>query len=426
LIKNVSFGWYRIQSLAILLLFFTLPFPRKFSTIAICIVLFFTLKEFFKKESYAKITRIHWFLPSLFLFYVASCLFSGASWSFIEKRTILIAAPLIFVLNPIFFTEKLRSQIYRSFILGTFLAIVICFGRALTRSFRFEAGEWHFNPKVIQDNYDFLTSSVMGGNFFFGSEFSWFLHTTYFGMYIVLAQAMLYEIFKTKTDKKHKLFLVVVYALLFIPLFLLSSKAAIFSALLLTFYILFTSKAVAKLRLLIMAGLAVVSVLFFLFNPRLKDLADNFFNNGQILNPKAKYGHALRLLSWDASIDVIKNNWLFGVGEANKETALLEMYVEKGYEYPAQWKLNSHNQYLDFLLSGGIIGLGLFVTGLVTLMIRAIRQDNFLLTIFVGLMMFNALFENLLTLYSGIFFFSLFIVLLDFKRQPNHELEINS
>lgn len=378
LIKIASFDRYRIQSLAILLLFFTLPFPRKFSSIAIGIVLFFTLLVIFKKENYAKI-RIHWFLPTLFLFYVASSLLSGGAWS-----------------------------------------------RAFVRPVRFESGEWHFNPKVIQDNYDFSTSSVMGGNFFFGSEFSWFLHTTYFGMYIVLTQALLYEIFKSKTEKKHKLFLTTGYALLFIPLFLLSSKAAILSSLLLTFYILLTSRAVAKLKILIIIAFIIASVLFFFFNPRLKDLKDNFFNTEQVLDPKARYGHPVRLLSWDASIDVIKDNWLIGVGEANKENVLIEKYIEKGYDFPAQEKLNTHNQYFDFMLGGGIFGVGLFVAGLMALMIRAVRQENFLLMVFVGLILFNALFENLLTLYSGIGFFSLFIVLFDFKLQPNQNIVVHS
>lgn len=416
LVKTESFNLNRIQSLAILLLFFTLPFPRKFSTLAIGIVLFFTLREILKKENYAKIS-VHWFLPALFLFFAASTILSGGTWSLVEKRLILIIAPAIFAFNPFLLAEKLRWTIYRSFILGNILAIVICLGRAVVRSIHYETEGWYFNPKVIQDNYDFLESSVMGGNFFFGSEFSWFLHTTYFGMYIVLTQALLYEILKSKTERKHKLFLTASYALLFIPLFLLSSRAAILSSLLLTFYILITSKVAVKLKFLIITALAITSMLFFLFNPRLKDLTDSFLNSEQILNPKAKYGHALRLLSWDASIDVVKNNWLFGVGEANKETVLIEKYVEKGYDFPAQERLNSHNQYFDFLFSGGIIGLSLFVAGLGALMIRAIRQDNFLLGIFVGLIAFNALFENVLTLYSGIVFFSLFIILFGSTRK---------
>lgn len=136
-----------------------------------------------------------------------------------------------------------------------------------------------------------------------------------------------------------------------------------------------------------------------------------------MIDPTAQYGHSLRILSWDASLSVIKTNWLFGVGEGNKENVLVETYILKGYTVPAKELFNSHNQYLDFLLGGGIIGLGLFAAGIGSLLIGAFKEENFPLMAFLLIFCFGALFENFLTCYAGVLLFSTFTCLLSGKSK---------
>jgi O-antigen ligase len=404
--RKLNYDLRNISELGLLILFFVLPFPIKFSSITIGIVLLFSLIRVFRNRDFSKF-RMHWFLPVLFIYYLLSELLTGGTWLSFEKRLVLIVVPLIFAMNQSFFEKPLRNKIYLSFILGNLIAIIFCIVRALFRSFYFEQGKPLFNYRVLRDtDYDFLQSSIMGGNYFFGSELSYFLHPTYFGLLIVFAQVLIFEV----AQRKYRL-LIVSYAASLFFLFFLSSKAIILSSLALTFYVIIKVGYSRTLQRTLIAFFVIVSVVFFLFNPRLKTFTESIYANN-LINPEAHYGHALRILSWDAALEVINNNWILGVGEGKKEEAIVAAYEKKGYAFPAQEKFNSHNQYLDFLLGGGVIGLGIFVIGLSVLFVQSMRESNFLLNSFLMIFSFNALFENLLSRYWGLIFFSLFITLL--------------
>lgn len=407
---------FNFREVLVLVLFFALPFFHKYSNLTIALILLLSLLEIIRKKK-LPIIELFWFLPVLFLYYTISELASGGGWSSIEKRLLFFLIPLVFALNSNFRKENLRNKIYLSYILGNLSAIVICFGRAIARSFILENGHWTFNPKVIQNTeYDFLTSSVMGGNYFFGEDFSFFHHPTYAGMFIVFAQYLIFELFKAPSSRRSKQLLIGCYVIFLIALFLMSSKAAIISSLLVSCWILFAVRIPQAIKTAIFTGFAIVCALFLFFNPRLKVFKETLKITQFVSpDPNARFGHDLRILSWDASLDLIKDNWLLGVGEANKRSALVDVYNQKGYIVPAEKMHNSHNQYLDFLIGGGLIGFGLFMTGLIELFVRSVRENNFPLLAAISIFSFIAMFENLLSRHDGILFFSIFVTLLAMK-----------
>ncbi len=400
------------EDVGVLILFFALPFTRSFVNITIAAIILYSVYLHVKEKKWSTI-QFHWFLPLLFFYYLISVLITEGSWSLVERRLTLIIIPIIFALNLNYFHPKLRNKIYMSFVAGNILATIICSLRALVRSINIDNGKMIFDAKVLKDtDYDFLTSSVMGGNYFFSSEFSYFLDPTYFALYIVFAQVLIFELFRDPSDKIRNGVLVFCYIFFFIPLFLLSSKAALISSFLVLIYGFVKIETTIRNRVVYLLGFCAVILLFFLFNPRLKVFLDTIADTIFVIDPLARYGHSLRILSWDASIEIIKNNWLIGVGEGNKESKLLEMYLAKGYDEPAREMFNSHNLFLDFLLGGGIIGLGVFLIGLFSLVLRSLRKQDFVLLAFVFVFSFAALFENLLTRFSGNLFFAIFITLL--------------
>jgi O-antigen ligase len=127
----------------------------------------------------------------------------------------------------------------------------------------------------------------------------------------------------------------------------------------------------------------------------------------------------LRILSWNASFEVIKRSLPFGVGEGQKEQELVNVYKEKQYAVPAELMHNSHNQYLDFLIGGGLIGFCLFMTGLIHLLLRSIKNLNYPLQAILFIVCFNALFENVLSRHAGILLFTVFISLLTSPKSQN-------
>ena len=400
------------DDLGVLILFFALPFTRSFINITIAAIIIYSVYYHVKEKKWLAI-RFHWFLPLLFCYFLISVLITGGSWSLVERRLTLVIIPIIFALNLNYFHPKLKNKIYMSFVAGNILATMVCIIRAIVRSINIDSGEITFDPKVLKDtDYDFLTSSVMGGNYFFSSEFSYFLDSSYFALYVVFAQVLIVALFRNSSEKIRNSLLVFCYIFLFVPLFLLSSKAALISSVVVLIYAVVNIKTTFRNRVVYLLGFSAIILLFFLFNPRLQVFLDTIADTIFVIDPLAKYGHSLRILSWDASIEIIKNNWLIGVGEGNKESKLLEMYLAKGYDEPAKEMYNSHNLFLDFLLGGGLIGLAVFLVGLSSLVVRSLRKQDFVLMAFVFVFSFAALFENLLTRFSGNLFFAIFTTLL--------------
>jgi O-antigen ligase len=416
-IKSNSINY---QELGILSLFFVLPFYHKYATTLITILFLLTFIELIRSKKLPTI-HIHWFFPALFLYFVVSQIIWGGEWSSLEKRLPLILIPILFAINNEFFREGIRRKIYTSYIAGNILLVSLCLVRAFVRSIKYRGDAWVFNPKVIENSpYDFLTSSVMGGNYFISSDFSWFQHPTYASIYIVVAQYLVFELFRLSpiSSRRYKWGLFVCYLFFVFAIFLLSSKAGVICSIAVTFGIILTIKVRRDVKVYIISTFALVLILFIGFNPRLKEFARTF-NTTNLIDPNAQYGYSLRMLSWDASMTVIREHWLVGVGEANKESALLKIYKAKGYVEPLEKGHNSHNQYLDILIGGGIIGFILFIAGLFQLTIKSIRQRNLALSAILFIFSFNALFENLFSRHSGILLFTLFVCLLMGKSKTD-------
>jgi O-antigen ligase len=405
----------------VLLLFLSLPFHRNISTLLIVIILLVSIGFQIKKRTLPTF-RISWFLPLLFFYYLISGLLTGGSWSAMEKRLLFLVVPIVFWLNPNFFREGLRSRIFWSYVIGIVTAEGFCLLRAIKNSTHWVNGKITFVPKVMPNtDYDFLTASIRDGNFFFGEDFSYFLHPIYFGLYIVLAQILIYVLFKKVKNLRLRLALFVLYFMQFGFLFLISSKAAIISSLLFAFYIAFSFPKQIWLKSIIAAVVLVFALIFVSLNPRMRIFKDNFITQLSI-NPNARFGHDLRILSWDASWTIIKGNWVLGVGEGRKDSELTDTYIKKGYVVPAREEFNSHNQYLDFLLGGGVIALGIYLSGILWMVYRAIESDNYILLIFVLLFSFEAFFENLLSRHAGVLLFAVFVTFLDSSK---HDLKTN-
>lgn len=391
-------------------LIFTVPLYTGFFGVTVAFVLFFTLLRLLNERTISTFT-IDWFLPLLFAYFFLSGIATGEPWTAMEKRLPLLVMPVVFALNRNLLSLRLRNKVLMTFILGNILAIIICFVRAVIRSITFQDGAWGFDSRVYPDTgYDILTSSVMGGNYFFGSEFSYFFdQVTYFGIYIVIAQVFAYFLYRTSRSRRLKIVLIAIYLLFAGVLFLLSSKAALITSFAFTFFVLVTVRIPNSLKLVVIVIFLSTGVFSFTTNPRSKVFLEDFVQSVQQIDPNAKYGHRLRILSWDAALEVIKHKWLLGVGEGNKEAVLVKMYDKKKYIFPAERRYNSHNQYLDFVLGGGIILLAFFIFGITVFVTRGVKHHNQLLLFFLGIIVFNLLFENLLSRHAGIVIFSTFL-----------------
>ncbi|MBF9221627.1 O-antigen ligase family protein [Hymenobacter ruricola] len=88
------------------------------------------------------------------------------------------------------------------------------------------------------------------------------------------------------------------------------------------------------------------------------------------------YSLARRLAAIETAGHVISENWLVGVGPADTHAAMLRQYAWHDYGLQLKNRVEVHNQYLEALMGGGLIGLGLWLAVLLWPLTRAWGRRN--------------------------------------------------
>jgi len=169
------------------------------------------------------------------------------------------------------------------------------------------------------------------------------------------------------------------------------------SILIFSFYIIIKRRKYLE-GLTLVLGMVIAGFLIFKFFPktinRFRELRITHFN----YENKAKESHYnmdltsdqwnganFRLAAWPCGWQVFKENPIVGVGLGDKKNELFKVYEEKKFHFALSTRKNVHNNYLDILLSTGIIGFLLFFGGWILFpMITAIKKkDGLAIVIFL-------------------------------------------
>jgi len=120
-----------------------------------------------------------------------------------------------------------------------------------------------------------------------------------------------------------------------------------------------------------------------------------------------------RLAVWACSREVIAAHWLIGTGIGDSEDALISQYKLHHFEFAAGYRLNSHNQYLDATLTCGVLGLLVFVPGIILLpLLSAWKSRNRIFLFLIGSLVIYMLTEVMLSRNQGIAFIAFFMCLM--------------
>ena len=119
-----------------------------------------------------------------------------------------------------------------------------------------------------------------------------------------------------------------------------------------------------------------------------------------------------RYLIFGSSMKAISENGAFGVGLGDKNDVLDEVYEETGNEHAVEAQYNSHNIYLDSMLTMGVPGLVLLLALLGVPAFMAWRRRDFIAMSLLFSFAFSGLFEALLNRQMGIMFLGLFWLIL--------------
>jgi len=82
-------------------------------------------------------------------------------------------------------------------------------------------------------------------------------------------------------------------------------------------------------------------------------------------------------------------------------------------------ELNAHNQYLQTMITLGIIGLIVLLLNLILPALYSMEQKHYLYLVFLILIGFNLLFESMLETQAGVVFYAFFnAYLFAIKKDP--------
>ena len=240
------------------------------------------------------------------------------------------------------------------------------------------------------------------------------MHHGYLSMYILLAITYLvYIALRAENTRKVLLYTSTAASILALTayLFILQSRAGLLGLLLLVvgiIVLIFFGLKRYKLGILL-SGIAAVVVMVALLTPssqhRLADTLAKVVTHDQSDE---------RYIITRASLNVVKANMPWGVGAGDRIDEMVEEYHRLGAEKQYWRRYNPHNQFVDTLMTTGVIGLLVLLTIFLVPIIDSIRSKNYLFLAFLLIVALSALFESILERQMGIgffcFFYSLFIV----------------
>jgi len=302
--------------------------------------------------------------------------------------------PIVFYLSP-FDVKKYRPQLLMGFALVCTATIAYLFIDAL----------------ITIKHYHLPFITLFSGAFTnhnFSEPIN--MHATFFSMQVVIALVYLLSILVKETGRYKKLFYILCCAVLLAGIIQLSSKS-IFVVLAVVInvvfpYFLLTGKkrlqfiiTSVTLTMLIAGGILASGN----FKERyVTSLTDDLSRSvpGQTTDT--------RVARWHVTFGLIKKSPVIGYG-AGSEIGLLQdgFYQHKLYNSYLN-KLNTHSEYLSFLLKSGVIGLLIYLGTLTFGFRAAIRRKDIFLFTFMLLIAVVSLSENLLDVDKGIIFYAFF------------------
>jgi len=132
-------------------------------------------------------------------------------------------------------------------------------------------------------------------------------------------------------------------------------------------------------------------------------------------------GHSTmqRLEYWKTSFEIIRENWLIGVGTGDMDLAFKEQYEKMNTLLQSQYKWRSHNQFLAFLVGFGVIGICWFLFSLLYPPIKTKKfKDYFYLSFFI-IIVLSMLWEDTIESQAGVTIYAFFSSFYLFLKRDN-------
>ena len=386
---------------------------------SIACFLFFGYWLFFTKKDFAfPKTKKYWIFLfcALYLAVVVSALHSGnikVAITKLQLKSPYLLFPLIFGTSQII-TQKIARQTFLALILSTVAGCIFCLIRG---------GYKYFQTDYTKNLYGYELVTALKD-------------MTPFAMSLCCLLSLLLLLEDFYKFKKHShnsaffsfslpYFLLSIFLLSF--LFVLGNRNMLILAGGISIFYCFKIVRQLKFRLLAIATVATAFAASVTINPFLNQQWNELINfsekNSIDLDVDNSLGRSwgggqIRMAIWNCTADVIKNNWLLGVGVGDVQDSLQAAYEKRKFYFASRYnRYNTHNQYLQETVSGGIIQLFVFLACIIMpLFLKSKAGDRQLYRLFLFCFAFGCLTDTPLELNKGIIWYTFFNSLIFFKN----------
>jgi O-antigen ligase len=257
---------------------------------------------------------------------------------------------------------------------------------------------------------------------FLASRFSIFMHRSYFACYLVIGIILIFENIRSA----YSISSVVLISFFSVGVLQTESKAGIvclFLVFVFQFYSLLKLKH-KKFNWILTFSIFLFSTILLTNNP-IKSRFESMFDavgNMQTKNNNSVESNTARIIMWNTSLDVWKENFLFGTGTGDYDDELTAKNIEYKNFGVAKERLNSHNQFLNSAVQLGLVGFLVLLMIFISSYFFSEKKMWQLLILVVFLI--NFLVESFLETQAGIILFCT-LLLLFFSRKNTDELSIS-
>jgi len=385
-----------IQKYTLTIALVGLLLPLNLSSIALILFIvssFFT-RVFDKKSILPKKNQL--FFAGFFLLFPLGLLFTDNidyGLKILERNLVWVLIPLVIPLG-LSIRKKVLFQAFKVFSLTVHLLVFTLVVIAI----------WNYSstndPLVFY--YDNLTSIIK-------------FHPVYLAVYLLFGMLIFVESWRKKELNVSVYWVVLIVLVDFILLVLLSSKTVLISFIFVLLILVFRElKSPRKIGLSIV-GLILLGIFVMQFSETKKRINDSLFSSWELLDKETfKYndpftGITLRLITWKFVMKkyIAEENIVVGVGTGDDRDYINAVYKDRNMDAAGYLDFNLHNQYLEYFLKFGLIGLLYFLTILFLSFRKAIKEKNKLYFSFLLIFCLFSLTESNLEVQRGIVFFVL-------------------
>ena len=301
-------------------------------------------------------------------------------WKEIKDDLNLLIFPILFILyQP---RSGSFNFIKKGFIAGAVLGSLICF---------------------VQGIYFTLSTGDTGHMFY--ALFSALLHPTYFGMILIVSCLFLLGdlFFPEGEDKKNNSIVIILLLLQIAAMSLLSSRIVYLVAFALLLYYLLAAVFSKNFQIFKNRNFLILSVFSIAFFYTSISLNNRFGQVSQAIRTISEKpqetmlssdslvynSSTIRIAQFRYSMEILKDEWLLGVGTGDSRDELSKVYTRHNDVYALEHFMNPHSSYLHTWIMIGLPGLFLLLASILLPFVWSVKHKFFIYQGFLVLIFVN-------------------------------------